>query len=209
MRDTFIRLALSAIGPITWVGEILSKRMDRDGHSRSWSCCSVGFWPEPDPFPSFSLARESGRYRRGRRARSASSGLAMALVVIVGGIDLSVGSMFALTDFCALYTLDVLNWPVAAGRRWRRSLCGAAARRGQRRADRLSAAARLHHHADHADRLSFRLRSFSFSPYSNEIAAVTSPTFPSWNFIGERRLAGCAKRRAGLCRWWRSSATSS
>ena len=28
--------------------------------------------------------------------------LGMALVVIVGGIDLSVGSMFALCDFCAL-----------------------------------------------------------------------------------------------------------
>ncbi len=41
-------------------------------------------------------------------------GLGEALVVIVGGIDLSVGSMFALTDFCALYTLDVLGWPVAA-----------------------------------------------------------------------------------------------
>ncbi|MGJ4906067.1 ABC transporter permease [Bradyrhizobium sp. HKCCYLS2058] len=41
-------------------------------------------------------------------------GLGMGLVVIVGGIDLSVGSMFALTDFCALYLLDVLNWPVPA-----------------------------------------------------------------------------------------------
>jgi ribose transport system permease protein len=40
--------------------------------------------------------------------------LGMSLVIIVGGIDLSVGSMFALTDFCALYCLDVLNWPVAA-----------------------------------------------------------------------------------------------
>ena len=40
--------------------------------------------------------------------------LGEALVVIVGGIDLSVGSMFALTDFCALYTLDVLGWPVVA-----------------------------------------------------------------------------------------------
>ena len=40
--------------------------------------------------------------------------LGMALVIIVGGIDLSVGSMFALTDFCALFCLDVLNWPVAA-----------------------------------------------------------------------------------------------
>src|SRR5450756_3242222 len=40
--------------------------------------------------------------------------LGMGLVVIVGGIDLSVGSMFALTDFCALYLLDVLDWPVPA-----------------------------------------------------------------------------------------------
>src|ERR1700677_2911544 len=40
--------------------------------------------------------------------------LGMALVIIVGGIDLSVGSMFALTDFCALYCLDVLGWPVPA-----------------------------------------------------------------------------------------------
>jgi ribose transport system permease protein len=40
--------------------------------------------------------------------------LGMALVMIVGGIDLSVGSMFALTDFCALYCLDILNWPVPA-----------------------------------------------------------------------------------------------
>ncbi len=40
--------------------------------------------------------------------------LGMALVMIVGGIDLSVGSMFALTDFCALFLIQVLKWPVAA-----------------------------------------------------------------------------------------------
>ena len=40
--------------------------------------------------------------------------LGMALVVIVGGIDLSVGSMFALCDFFALFFLNVLNWPVPA-----------------------------------------------------------------------------------------------
>ncbi|WP_369720713.1 ABC transporter permease [Bradyrhizobium sp. LLZ17] len=40
--------------------------------------------------------------------------LGLALVVIVGGIDLSVGSIFALTDFCALYLLEVLGWPVPA-----------------------------------------------------------------------------------------------
>ena len=38
----------------------------------------------------------------------------MALVMIVGGIDLSVGSMFALTNFCALFCLNVLEWPVPA-----------------------------------------------------------------------------------------------
>src|SRR5690242_11179271 len=40
--------------------------------------------------------------------------LGMALVMIVGGIDLSVGSTFALTDFCALYVMHILKWPVAA-----------------------------------------------------------------------------------------------
>src|SRR6516165_701664 len=40
--------------------------------------------------------------------------LGMALVMIVGGIDLSVGSTFALTNFCALYVMHVLKWPVIA-----------------------------------------------------------------------------------------------
>lgn len=40
--------------------------------------------------------------------------LGMALVMIVGGIDLSVGSMFALTNFCALFFMHVMKWPVIA-----------------------------------------------------------------------------------------------
>ncbi len=36
----------------------------------------------------------------------------MALVMIVGGIDLSVGSTFALTNFVALYCMNVLKLPV-------------------------------------------------------------------------------------------------
>jgi ribose transport system permease protein len=40
--------------------------------------------------------------------------LGLALVMIVGGIDLSVGSTFALTNFCALMCMHVLKWPVAA-----------------------------------------------------------------------------------------------
>ncbi|RRB80409.1 ABC transporter permease, partial [Escherichia coli] len=39
-------------------------------------------------------------------------GLGMALVVIVGGIDLSVGAIFALCNFAALYFLLVREWPV-------------------------------------------------------------------------------------------------
>lgn len=38
--------------------------------------------------------------------------LGLALVMIVGGIDLSVGSVFALTNFCALMLVHVLKWPV-------------------------------------------------------------------------------------------------
>ncbi|MGH6708593.1 MAG: ABC transporter permease subunit, partial [Bradyrhizobium sp.] len=38
--------------------------------------------------------------------------LGLTVVMIVGGIDLSVGSMFALSNFCALYLINVLNWPV-------------------------------------------------------------------------------------------------
>ena len=46
--------------------------------------------------------------------------LGMALVMIVGGIDLSVGSTFALTNFCALYFMHVLKWPVAGRGGWPR-----------------------------------------------------------------------------------------
>ena len=40
--------------------------------------------------------------------------LGLALVMIVGGIDLSVGSTFALTNFCALMMMHVWQWPVVA-----------------------------------------------------------------------------------------------
>lgn len=38
--------------------------------------------------------------------------LGLGLVMIVGGIDLSVGSMFALTNFFALAFMHILKWPV-------------------------------------------------------------------------------------------------
>lgn len=38
--------------------------------------------------------------------------LGLALVMMVGGVDLSIGSTFALCNFCALYLMHVLKWPV-------------------------------------------------------------------------------------------------
>jgi ribose transport system permease protein len=69
---------------------------------------------------AFALSRElpnlfsaSGLADTGRQAGEIGFiVLGMALVMIVGGIDLSVGSMFALTNFCALYFMHVLQWPV-------------------------------------------------------------------------------------------------
>jgi ribose transport system permease protein len=40
--------------------------------------------------------------------------LGLTMIMIVGGIDLSVGSMFALSNFCALYLMNVAKWPFAA-----------------------------------------------------------------------------------------------
>jgi ribose transport system permease protein len=40
--------------------------------------------------------------------------LGLSLVMIVGGIDLSVGSIFALTNFVALLLMNVYGWPTAA-----------------------------------------------------------------------------------------------
>ena len=38
--------------------------------------------------------------------------LGLSLVMIVGGIDLSVGSMFALSNLCALYLMHIVKMPV-------------------------------------------------------------------------------------------------
>jgi ribose transport system permease protein len=40
--------------------------------------------------------------------------IGMAIVVIVGGIDLSVGGIYALCDFAALFLVQYLQWPVGA-----------------------------------------------------------------------------------------------
>ena len=113
--------------------------------------------------------------------------LGMALVVIVGGIDLSVGSMFALCDFCALFCLNVLDWPVPAVI-VATLVCGAAlgAVNGLligylRLRAFITTLITLIIYRSAYDLLLF--------DYSNKIAAAF-PDFPSWNFIGGGVVAG-------------------
>jgi ribose transport system permease protein len=107
--------------------------------------------------------------------------LGEGLVVIVGGIDLSVGSMFALTDFCALYTLDVLGWPViavAAATMVFGALLGAIN-------GFLVGYLRLRAFITTLITLIVYRSAFDLliQRYSNQIASAF-PDFPTWNFIG-------------------------
>ena len=108
MNETLTRLRYR-YWPDHWVGEILSKR---------WTETAIPV------LLLIAVVIASGRlignfYTPGVLAdtlrQAAEIGLivlGMALVMIVGGIDLSVGSMFALTNFCALMLMHVLKWPV-------------------------------------------------------------------------------------------------
>ena len=177
MRDTFIRLRYR-YWPDHWVGEILSKRWTETAIPVI-VLLLVGFWLSRsiDHFLSPASLADTAR----QAGEIGFIGLGMALVVIVGGIDLSVGSMFALTDFCALYTLDVLNWPaplVALAT----VLCGAllGAVNGV-----LIGYLRLRAFITTLITLIVYRSTFDIliQAHSNEIAAAF-PDFPSWNFIG-------------------------
>ncbi|WP_159010833.1 SMP-30/gluconolactonase/LRE family protein [Bradyrhizobium sp. S69] len=114
-------------------------------------------------------------------------GLGMGLVVIVGGIDLSVGSMFALTDFCALYLLDVLGWPVPAviiATMVFGGLLGAVN-------GFLIGYLRLRAFITTLITLIIYRSAFDLliQRYSNAIASAF-PDIPSWNFIGDGNVFG-------------------
>ncbi|MHC4050329.1 ABC transporter permease [Bradyrhizobium sp. 25ACV] len=110
MRETLTRLRYR-YWPDHLLGEILSKRWTETAIPVILMLI-VGFALSRslEHFLSASSLADTAR----QAGEIGFIGLGMALVVIVGGIDLSVGSIFALTDFCALYLLDVLNWPVPA-----------------------------------------------------------------------------------------------
>jgi len=113
----------------------------------------------------------------------------MAIVVIVGGIDpFRWDRCFAAVRLlCALFPASTFsNWPVPAVISPRRLLCGVALGARQRPADRVPAAARLHHHADYADYLTGRPTTFCCSTIPIR-SPPAFPDIPSWNFPGRRR----------------------
>src|ERR1700754_394109 len=109
MSETLTRLRYR-FWPDHLLGEILSKRWTETAIPVMGLGCVVvlfgrhvpGFLP---PVGLADTARQAGEI--------GFVVLGLGLVMIVGGIDLSVGSMFALTNFCALMFMHVLKWPMA------------------------------------------------------------------------------------------------
>ncbi|WP_423456732.1 ABC transporter permease [Ottowia sp. VDI28] len=110
MNETLTRLRYR-YWPDHWVGEILSKRWTETAIPVLLLVAVLlasgqfiaNFW---SPVMVADTLRQAGEI--------GFIVLGLALVMIVGGIDLSVGSTFALTNFCALMCMHVLKWPVAA-----------------------------------------------------------------------------------------------
>lgn len=108
MTETLTRLRYK-YWPDHWLGEILSKRWTETAVPVLLLGLVIFFSGQlvPNFFSATMLAdtlRQSGEI--------GFIVLGMALVMIVGGIDLSVGSMFALTNFCALMLMHVFKLPV-------------------------------------------------------------------------------------------------
>ena len=122
--------------------------MDGQCDPRPPSCRSHHFHGGGDP--EFPLLRETCPTRRGRSANSGSMVIGMTIVMLAGGIDLSVGSTFALANFTALALINVAKWPTEVAIVATVAL-GRAGRSDQRPADRLSAAAGVPDHACDVD----------------------------------------------------------
>ena len=110
MREAVLRLRYR-LWPDHLLGEILSKRWTETAIPVIvLVLVAVAFSQAIPGFLSINSLADTAR----QAAEIGFVVLGMALVIVVGGIDLSVGSMFALTDFCALFCLDVLELPVLA-----------------------------------------------------------------------------------------------
>ena len=183
MREAITRLRYR-YWPDHWLGEILSKRWTETAIP-VFVLLIVGFWLSQSIHNFLSLSSFADTARQA--CEIGFIALGMALVVIVGGIDLSVGSMFALTDFCALYTLDVLGWPVPLVA-LATIVCGMllGAVNGF-----LIGYLRLRAFITTLITLIIYRSAFDLliQGYSNDIAAAF-PDFPSWNFLGGGAVFG-------------------
>jgi len=108
MSETLTRLRYR-YWPYHWLGEILSKRWTENAIPVILLVMVIlasgqlvpGFYTPVVMADTLRQAGEVGFVVFG-----------LALVMIVGGIDLSVGSIFALTNFCALVMMHILKLPV-------------------------------------------------------------------------------------------------
>ena len=113
--------------------------------------------------------------------------LALMIVMVAGGIDLSVGSTFALGNIVALALLSVAEWP-PAGRGSGDDGVRRGCRPGERLAHRLSAPACLPHHARDADHCR-AVVDMLLLKYSVAIAAAF-PDSDLWYYFGEGFVLG-------------------
>jgi ribose transport system permease protein len=96
--------------PDHWLGEILSKRWTET--AIPVLLLAIVLFASGRLIPNFWSAEALADTLR-QAGEIGFVVLGLALVMIVGGIDLSVSSMFALTNFAALMMVHVLKWPVA------------------------------------------------------------------------------------------------
>jgi ribose transport system permease protein len=96
--------------PDHWLGEILSKRWTET--AIPVLLLAIVLFASGRLIPNFWTAEALADTLR-QAGEIGFVVLGLALVMIVGGIDLSVSSMFALTNFAALMMVHVLKWPVA------------------------------------------------------------------------------------------------
>ncbi|HET6197564.1 MAG TPA: hypothetical protein VFE12_17515, partial [Acetobacteraceae bacterium] len=95
--------------PDHWLGEILSKRWTET--AIPVLLLMIVLFASGRLIPNFWTAEALGDTLR-QAGEIGFVVLGLGLVMIVGGIDLSVSSMFALTNFAALMMVHVLKWPV-------------------------------------------------------------------------------------------------
>jgi ribose transport system permease protein len=110
MRESLIQLRYR-LWPDHVIGELLSKRWTETMVPILFLLITIVFFSSNiENFISMSNVIDTVR-------QSGELGfivLAMAIVLMAGGIDLSVGSMFALCTLCALYFVQLLKWPMPA-----------------------------------------------------------------------------------------------